>query len=250
MKAWSAIRRVLDVALFLAVVIGLWAAIVEITGIHSLLLPGPQDVGRVLVDSTPALIRSMMQTMETVAWGFFLGGGGGFLLGVLIRYFAVVRRALYPLTVVMYVVPKAVFVPLFVVWWGVGPTYKWLVTALLVFFPVMENTIAGLHSATTDMVDLSRSLKGNRWLTFRKIELPCSLPYVLAGLRIGLTEAFIGAVLVELIVPHSGIGSLIVQASIQSNTQFIIAGIIVIASFGIISYLLLERIERRLTSWY
>lgn len=235
---------------FLGLAVGLWEIAVRMTDLPKLILPGPGDVASVLTNSWRSLLRSMLATMQIIGWGFLLGSLSGFLLGILIRYVAFFRRMLHPIASMVYVIPKSVFVPLFFLWWGAGPTYKLLVIVLLVFFPVMENTIAGLQSVGTDMVDLSRSLGGNRFLTFRKIELPTSMPFVLAGLRLGVTEAFVGAVIVELIIPHSGIGSQIVLAGSQGNTQYILAGILVIALFGIASYQVVARIERRLTFWY
>lgn len=235
--------------LFLALLAGLWELLVEILDLSRSTLPGPREVASVLVDDWPLLLRNMSQTMEAVLWGFALGSLAGFMLGVLVNYVGVAKRALYPLSAVLYVIPKSIFIPLFVLWWGVGPMHKLTVILLLVFFPVMENTIAGLRSAQADMVDLSRSLGASKVFTFRKIELPSALPFMFAGLRIGLTDAFIGAVIVELIAPFGGIGAVMTQARVMGNTNFILAGIFVIALFGLLSYGLLERFERRVTFW-
>ena len=100
------------------------------------------------------------------------------------------------------------------------------------------------------MIELTQSLRGGRWFLFRKVALPFILPFVLAGLRIALTESFIGGVLSEVLVPGSrGIGSRIVEAAAFSNTEFIIASIMVIASFGIVTYFLFVWIEKKLTFW-
>jgi NitT/TauT family transport system permease protein len=191
----------------------------------------------------------MLETMKTIAWGFTIGGLFGFIAGVLINHFDRVRRAIYPILVSLYVIPKAVFIPLFILWWGVGPLYKILVTVLLAFFPVTENTITGLQGVDREMMELTQSLGGNRWFAFRKVGLPFSLPFILAGLRIALTESFIGGVLSEILVPHTGIGSRIVEAAAFSNTEFIIAAIMVVATFGIVSYFSFSWLEKRLTFW-
>lgn len=244
------LRSVLDPLGFAILIVFAWGAIVRITGIHSVLLPGPERVWAVVVRSGPTFFTSMLDTMITVGWGFLFGGLLGFVSGVLISYFDRVRRAIYAGLVALYVVPKAVFIPLFIIWWGVGLPYKVVITLLLVFFPVTENTIAGLQAVEPEMMELTESLRGGTWFSFRKVKLPSALPHILAGLRIGVTEAFIGAVLSELLVPHTGIGSRIMEATLFSNTQFIIAGILFVGAFGIVTYLLVERIERRLTFWY
>lgn len=243
------IRRVTDPVLFAAVFVFGWQAFVWIAGFHPVVLPPPARVFRILWNQGDFLVDNMLTTGVTIVWGFFLGGLLGFVSGLLINRFERVRRAIYPILVSLYVIPKAVFIPLFVLWWGVGFEYKLVVTILLAFFPVTENTITGLQGVDREMLELTQSLGGGRWFQFRKVSLPFAIPFVLAGLRIGLTESFIGGVLSEVLVPHTGIGSRIVEAAAFSNTEFIIAAIMVVASFGIVSYFLFLWLERRLTFW-
>lgn len=243
------IRRFSDPILFFALFLFAWQSFVWISGFHPVVLPPPIRVFRILRYQGDFLVENMLVTMRTIVWGFVLGGLMGFVAGVLINYFERVRRVIYPILVSLYVIPKAVFIPLFILWWGVGSTYKIVVTVLLTFFPVTENTIAGLQGVDREMIELTESLGGGRWLAFRKVALPFALPFILAGLRIGLTESFIGGVLSEILVPSTGIGSRIVEAAAFSNTEFIIAAIMVVATFGIISYFLFSWLERRLTFW-
>lgn len=243
-------RSVLQPVLFLVVLVLVWEAIVQVTGIHSVLLPSPLAVGEILVTRFPLLARSMGQTMITVVLGFVIGGLLGFVSGVAINQFPRVRRAIYPLLVSLYVIPKAVFIPLMLLWWGVDIRYKLVVTVLLVFFPVTENTVRGLEGVDRGMLELARSLRAKQAFTFRHVRLPFILPFVLAGLRIGITEAFIGAVLSEVLAPQDGIGSRIVEAGMFSNTAFIIAGITFIAATGLFTYFLMVQIEKRLVYWY
>jgi NitT/TauT family transport system permease protein len=243
------VRRFVDPILFVAVFVFGWQAFIWIADFHPVVLPPPSRVFDILWNQADFLLENMLETMKTIAWGFVLGGIFGFVAGVLINHFEPVRRAIYPILVSLYVIPKAVFIPLFILWWGVGPLYKIVVTVLLAFFPVTENTIAGLQGVDREMIELTQSLGGDRWLTFRKVSLPFALPFILAGLRIGITESFIGGVLSEILVPHTGIGSRIVEAAAFSNTEFIIAAILVVASFGIVSYFLFVWLEKRLTFW-
>lgn len=243
------IRRFTDPIIFVALFVFGWQAFVWISGFHPVVLPPPSRVFRILWNQGDFLVENMLVTMRTIVTGFILGGLFGFVSGVLINYFDRVRRAIYPILVALYVIPKAVFIPLFILWWGVGPLYKIVVTVLLAFFPVTENTITGLQGVDREMIELTQSLGGGRWFTFRKVSLPFALPFILAGLRIGLTESFIGGVLSEILVPSTGIGSRIVEAAAFSNTEFIIAAIMVVATFGIISYFLFVWLEKRLTFW-
>lgn len=243
------IRRITDPIVFVAVFVFGWQAFIWIADFHPVVLPPPSRVFDILFNQGDFLVENMLETMKTIAWGFSLGGLFGFVAGVLIYQFERVKRAIYPILVALYVIPKAVFIPLFILWWGVGPLYKIVVTVLLAFFPVTENTITGLSGVEREMRELTQSLGGSRWFAFRKVSLPFALPFVLAGLRIGLTESFIGGVLSEILVPNTGIGSRIVEAAAFSNTEFIIAAILVVASFGIASYFLFVSVEKRLTFW-
>lgn len=243
-------KSLLQPVAFLIGVVVLWEAIVQVTGIHSVLLPSPFAVGEIIITRFNLLARSMGQTMITVLLGFALGGLLGFISGVAINLMPRVRKAIYPILISLYVVPKAVFIPLMLLWWGVDIRYKVVVTILLVFFPVTENTVRGLEGVDRAMLELARSLRAQRWFTFRRVRLPFILPFVLAGLRIGLTEAFIGAVLSEVLAPSTGIGSRIAEAGMFSNTAFIIAGIAFIAATGLITYFLMIQIEKKIVYWY
>ena len=243
------VRRFSDPIIFVALFLFAWQSFVWISGFHPVVLPPPDRVLRILWNQGDFLVENMLVTMRTIVWGFFLGGLMGFVAGVLINYSDRARRVIYPILVALYVIPKAVFIPLFILWWSVGTTYKIVVTVLLTFFPVTENTITGLQGVDREMIELTDSLGGGRWFAFRKVSLPFALPFILAGLRIGLTESFIGGVLSEILVPYTGIGSRIVEAAAFSNTEFIIAAILVVATFGIISYFLFALLEKRLTFW-
>ena len=138
------IRRVVDPLVFALLFVVAWQVFIWITGFHSVVLPPPSKVLNVLVHQGDFLVRNMLTTMITIGWGFFLGGVFGFVAGVLSHHFERVKRAVHPILVALYVIPKAVFIPLFILWWGVGFQYKLVVTLLLAFFPVTENTITGL----------------------------------------------------------------------------------------------------------
>ena len=244
------IRRFTDPLLFAAILVFGWQVAIWVTGFHPVVLPPPSRVFDILRNQGDFLVDNMLTTLWTIGWGFLIGGIFGLVSGILINYIPPVRRAIYPVLVALYVIPKAVFIPLFILWWGAGLQYKLWVTSLLAFFPVTENTITGLQGVDREMVELTQSLQGSQFFTFRKIALPFAMPFVLAGLRIGLTEAFIGGVLSEIIVPSTGIGSRIVEAAAFSNTEFIIAAIMVVAAFGIVAYFGFLWLERKITFWY
>lgn len=242
-------RTVADPLLFVLVGLAVWASVVEMTGIHSLLLPSPLAVAEVMGASAPLFLSSMVDTLVAFAWGFGVGSAFGFVSGVAIAYLKPVRQAIFPSLVALYVLPKVVFIPLFIIWWGPGLLFKVVITALLVFFPVTENTIKGLEGVNRNLVDLSRSFGSGEIFTFVRIKLPSSLPFIFAGLRIGVTEAFIGVVLCEMLVPSEGIGARTLEGALSSNTEFILASLIYLAVGGIIIYFVIDWIGKRATFW-
>ena len=247
------LRKIIDPIIFAILILLGWELMIWVFKFHPVVLPPPSRVWTILSTQGDFLAENMLVSLKTIVKGFAYGTFLGWLAGIFITYSRTVRKAFQPLLVVLFVVPKSIMLPLVILWWGVGsdfPNHKIVITMLLAFFPVTENTIAGLSGVDREMVELTHSLGGSAFLTIRKIALPFSLPFVLAGLRIAMTESFIGTLFCEVLVPTDGIGSRIVDAQDTSNTHFIIAAIMVIAIFGLAAYFLMNRIERRLTRWY
>jgi len=145
------LRPVLDPVTFFSLFLGVWWACVAITDIHPAILPGPERVVGSLFYSFDALVTNMWSTIQIIVIGFVLGGVLGFGLAIVMTYSDRVRKALNPILVAVFVAPKAVFVPLFLLWFGVNDTYKILVALLLVFFPVTENTMSGMRSVEMEL---------------------------------------------------------------------------------------------------
>lgn len=246
----QSVRRFTDPAIFVVAVVAVWWSVTELTGIHTVLLPSPLDVWSIFSTRFGLLLSSMLDTYLVTLQGFAIGSAVGVLAAIVVSSSRRVRAAVYPFLVTLYVMPKAILIPLFLLWFGLGDLYKLLVIALLVFFPVCENVTAGIRGVEREMLELARISQATKGQILRKVTMPYTLPFLAAGLRVGLTEAFIGAVLAEVLAPRDGIGSRIAESVATSNTQFIIAGIVFVAAFGIGTYFLLHAIERRLLFWH
>jgi NitT/TauT family transport system permease protein len=160
-----------------------------------------------------------------------------------------VERLLSPYVVASQSVPIVAIAPLLVIWFGSGMTSKVLICALIVFFPVLVNTIVGLNSVPDDLRDLMRSLKATRWQTFRLLEAPAALPVFLGGLRIGATLAVIGAVVGEFVGADRGLGFLINRARGQYDTALVFVALIALVLMALGLYGLVILLERRWLSW-
>jgi NitT/TauT family transport system permease protein len=148
------------------------------------------------------------------------------------------------------VVPKVALVPLFIIWFGFGMTSKIVIVTLLAFFPIMLNVMLGVRSVDPGHREVMRSLNAGRWATFWRLEYHSTLPYVLAGMEIGIVFAIIGAVVGEYLGGNEGLGYLIVASLNALNAEALFAVIIVLTALGFALFLAVVALKRFLIPWH
>jgi NitT/TauT family transport system permease protein len=228
-----------------------WETAVRAAHLPAFILPAPAQVWERFVRAAGdgTLLAHLLVTLREVLLGLGLGvlaaGGLGYLLARNPR----LERALTPYVVASQSVPIVAIAPLIVIWFGPGLLSKTLICALIVFFPVLINTIVGLHSVPRDLRDLMRSLRASRWQTFRLLELPASLPVFLGGLRIGATLAVIGAVVGEFVGADRGLGFLINVGRGQYDTALVFVAVFTLVAMALALYGLVVWLESRLLWW-
>ncbi|MFV0676063.1 ABC transporter permease [Variovorax sp. tm] len=244
-------RRRTLIALFFIAVIAFWHVIVSAFGVSHLIFPGPAGVLCAMRDvlASGELWPHLGVTLYEILAGFAAGALAGFVLGALIGQSAVLEAVLYPYVVAFQTVPKVAVAPLFVLWFGFGTTSKVVITATIVFFPVLANTIVGLRSAPRDQVDLMRAFTASGWHVFRMVRLPHALPYVFAGLDIGIVLAVIGAIVGEFVGAQAGLGYLILQRNFSMDAAGMFAILIVLSLIGIVLHAVVKTIARRAIFW-
>jgi NitT/TauT family transport system permease protein len=146
-------------------------------------------------------------------------------------------------------VPTVAIAPLLVIWFGPGLFSKVLICTLMVFFPVLINTILGLRSVPDDLRDLMRSLQATRWQMFTRLEVPAALPMLLGGLRIGATLSVIGAVVGEFVGADRGLGFLINQGRGVYDTALVFVAVFTLITMAMMLYGVVVLLEARLLSW-
>ncbi|WP_199260686.1 ABC transporter permease [Paracoccus binzhouensis] len=186
-------------------------------------------------------ISTAIYTLLGFAIGSALGAAMGYLLGMS-RFW---EKVLSPYILALQIAPKVAFAPLFIMWFGYNAMPKLLVAVLIVFFPVLVNVLQAMRTVDRDLVNLARAYSLNRWQIFRKIEMPSTLPNLMAGLRIASTLAVIGITVGELVGGNSGLGYLIAYGGGQANAAMVFNAIILLTVIGFALYLVLERIEAR-----
>jgi NitT/TauT family transport system permease protein len=232
-------------------VVGLWALVVHLGGYAPFFLPGPARVAERFLEmaSNGSLWRHSWVTLVEVLSGLAVGLTMAALLGYLIAKSWLIEQVLSPLIVASQAIPIVALAPLLVIWFGPGTLSKVLVCALVVFFPVLINTIIGLRSVEPDLLDLMRSLQASRWQMFTKLELPSALPALLGGLKIGATLSVIGAVVGEFTGSDQGLGFLVVQSRGLFDTAQMFVAFGALAAIALTLYGLALVLERRLLHW-
>jgi len=184
-------------------------------------------------------------TAGEVAVGFVLGSLLGMVVGYLLGMSPTTEFVLSPYILALQIAPKVAFAPLFVMWFGYTVYPKILVAILIVFFPVMVNVLTAIRTVDLDLVNLARSFTASRWQIFRLVEFPAAMPPLFSGLRIGATLAVIGVVVGELVGGNVGLGYLLVFGEGSGNTAMVFVAIIMLTIIGIIAYVSVIFVERR-----
>lgn len=223
-----------------------WEIWVTVSGVSSLVVPAPSAVLAVLWQglSDGFLWPHIRVTFAETLLGFALGSLVGFAFGVLLSEVDMLRRVLWPYILASQVVPKLALGPIFIVWFGFGLTSIVIITALICFFPLLETTVTGLRSAPADQRDLFRMLGASRMQTLLRLKIPAGLPVILAGVRVSVVLALVGAVVGEFISGGQGLGASIIAAQGMMDTTLMFALFIVITVMGMLFYQLTILAER------
>ncbi|HEY5669656.1 MAG TPA: ABC transporter permease [Anaerolineales bacterium] len=229
----------------------LWGAVTSLTDFPAFILPGPWLVWarfwQLVIDGS--LLRHILVTLQEVLLGLALGVSAATVLGYLLAKSPVFERLLSPYIVASQSVPVVAIAPLLIIWFGPGMFSKILICALIVFFPVLVNTIVGLRSVPEELEDLMRSLQATRWQMAAYLQVPAALPVFLGGLRIGATLSVIGAVVGEFVGADRGLGFLINLGRGQYDTALVFVAVFTLVTLALGMYGAVVFIEYRWLSW-
>jgi len=193
--------------------------------------------------ATGYLLPHIWLTSAEMLLGLAAGCGIGFLCGIVLGETEFLRRLLYPYIIASQVIPKLALVPLFIVWFGFGMTSTVVITALICFFPLLENTMTAIHHVDPQKRELFRMLGATRLQTLLRLKIPAGLPVILAGLRVAVVLALVGAVVAEFIAGRAGLGAMIIASQGMMDSTQMFALLVIITALGMLFYqttLLLE----------
>jgi NitT/TauT family transport system permease protein len=247
-------RRARDVLPPVVAFLGLiaaWELVVRGLGLKQFILPSPVAIAAAWAENLPQLAGAAAYTLGEILAGLLIGLTAGILVGVSAARFGYVRGTLLPFAIAANSVPIIAFAPIFNNWFGVdNQLSKAMIAAVLVFFPVMINTVRGLLNVDPAALELMRSYAAPERTVFRTLRLPNSVPFVFTALRVATTLATIGAIVAEYFAsPRGSLGQYIATQSAFLAFDRSWAAIIFAAAIGIGLYLLVVVIERLVSPW-
>jgi len=235
----------------LGLILAAWQLAILWGRFPAFLLPGPLQVWerflRVLADGS--LIRNTLFTLEEVLLGLLLGSSLATLIGYWLYRSPILERLLSPFIVASQAIPTVAIAPLLVIWFGPGMFSKILICAMIVFFPVLVNTMVGLRGVPENLRDLMRSMRATRVQMLVHLEIPAALPILLGGLRIGATLSVIGAVVGEFVGSDRGLGFLVNIGRGQYDTALVFVAVFAMILMALCLYGVVIFLESRLLRW-
>jgi NitT/TauT family transport system permease protein len=249
---WAALKRK-KFAGILSVAGGLllWELVSRVAIANPLFLAAPTQIVEAIYALT--LSGEMGQHIAVSGLEFVLGYAIASVIGIAFGFGMAssdrFRQALQPWITGFYATPTIALAPLFILWLGIGIWSKVLVVITLVLFPVTINTEAGLRQTSDRLTEMLRSFGANRQQIFFKVSLPSAVPFILAGLKIGIGRGLIGVVVAELFGSRAGLGRLISASADTFNMPELFAGVIVLATAGIAMTAGFTWLESRLVPW-
>jgi NitT/TauT family transport system permease protein len=235
--------------LLAAGILVVWETVCRGFAVSEFIFPAPTAIVHSLFEFAGPIAGHAWKTFWTTMAGFAIGVAVGLLLGFLVGSSRMIYSALYPLLVGFNSIPKAAFVPVLVVWFGIGTIPAILTAFLICFFPIVVNVATGLATLEPELEDVLRSLGATRRDVLLKVGLPRSLPYFFASLKVAITLAFVGTVVSETVASNDGIGYLMMSAGSSMRMPLVFAGLAVIGAMAMAMYGLFAAVERRTTAW-
>ncbi len=229
------------------VIVALWQYTVKLAQV-----PPPSQILSALGSSHATLLDDTVATFwEEALRGYLIGCALAFVFAAICVRFPFLRRGLMPYAVISNSIPIIAFAPVVIFWFGFGWESKAIVVVMLVFFPMLVNTVVGLTSYDPLSRELMQSYAASNWTIFWKLQLPSALPYIFNGLKICTTLSMIGAVIAEYFPgPNRGLGFEIINQANQAAWDQVWAGVLLACVVGIVFYMIVLGLERALTFWH
>jgi NitT/TauT family transport system permease protein len=228
-----------------------WDLVTRYSGIPNFILPSPLSVWsrflKALGDGS--LFYHTGVTLLEIVLGLLSGAIFATVVGYVLAKSRSLERILSPYIVASQAIPVVAIAPLLVIWLGNGILSKVVICALIVFFPVLVNTIVGVRAVPSALYDLMNSLHASPSQILWKVEVPASLPVFLGGLRVGATLSVIGAIVGELVGAEEGLGFLLQLGDFQYDTPMVFVAVFMLIALALMLYGVVLLLEKRFLKW-
>jgi NitT/TauT family transport system permease protein len=251
MSAYKRVQNILPAILSIAVALTAWQLTVQWTQLPRFILPAPLDVWSRFLKalSDGSLLYHTGITLAEIVLGLLVGITFATMMGYALAKSRSLEKVLSPYLVASQAIPVVAIAPLLVIWLGDGILSKVVICALIVFFPVLVNTVVGVRAVPLALYDLMHSIRATRWQILLKLEIPASLPIMLGGLRIGATLSVIGAIVGELVDAEQGLGFLLQLGDFQYDTSMVFVAVFMLIALALSMYGVVTLLERKFLKW-
>jgi NitT/TauT family transport system permease protein len=241
---------IFSVVILVSLLIG-WELSVRADLVPAFLLPAPSKlIGQFLADiTTPAILREALYTFSEIIFGFAAGAAAGIGLGAAIALVPMIEKIVWPYIITLQTIPKVAIAPLLIIWFGFGIESKILIVALICFFPILVNAVAGFKSTDSRQVLLMSAMDATTWQVFRMVRLPNAVPFLIAGFQIAVVLSVIGAVIGEFLGASNGLGALIVIRQANMDVTGVFSVLAMLSIIGLSMNLAVNQLSRRLAFW-
>jgi len=250
-EAWKRHQTLITRLVAIGLVLGTWEWAVSSGAINPLFLSSPSSVlvrlAEVFANGT--IWPHILASGEVALWAFALSVGVGVPLGMLMGRVRLARDTLEPFIIAKYSSPTVAFLPILIIWLGIGVMSKVALVFLGGVFVIIINTEAGVSNVDRKLVETARSFMASEFQILRKIVLPGSLPFIIAGIRLAVGRILIYVVIAEMFASTAGLGYLIFQAGAMYDTTMIFVGVTILAATGIVMNSLLRVLEQKIAPW-
>ena len=242
-------------AILVALLAGWWLGS-DVLGAPAYIIPAPEQVLQALVHGltrAPWDHGGLWYHTGVTVWeallGFAIGSAAGAFLGIALAHWPILGKSWYPYIVGFQSLPKVALAPLMVVWFGFGIEGKVFITAVITFFPVLVNMMAGYLAVEPERIELARSCNASEWQLLSKIIVPSCLPFLFAGLGVASVLSIIGAVVGEFAGASAGLGMLLMQYNQSLEIAPLFAVIVLLGVIGFLMSHAVALVERRYCFW-
>ena len=250
MTALESLKNKWAIRIFtLAVILAVWQILGQ--SVNPIIFAPPARVAGTFVSlwSDGTIPADTLVTLETVFAGFVISCAIGIPLGLVMGRVRLAEYGIDPYVNFIYATPLVAIIPIALIWFGPSNAATYFIITLHTAPPILINTMAGVKNTERRMVETGRAFGFSGWKLWRKVVLPSSLPYVMAGLRIGIGAALIGTMVAEIFLYNVGLGYLLVDETALFNSAAVVSGVLVIMVLGIVLAESAKWVDKRFLGW-